>query len=119
MQTLLESGNTSSGTDREESGYIPEPREGIFLGFWGFRRVETNIRYREGKRMMFPCKNCEKRYLGCHDKCEEYQIAKAASQEQSRKIREEHNNNATLYKMRKSRIRSMKNKNNTKIMRGK
>lgn len=26
--------------------------------------------------MKFPCKNCPKRYPGCHDKCEDYQKAK-------------------------------------------
>lgn len=24
-----------------------------------------------------PCLNCTKRYLGCHDKCKEYQLSKA------------------------------------------
>lgn len=29
----------------------------------------------------FPCKDCKKRYLGCHDSCEEYQDAKKENEE--------------------------------------
>lgn len=27
--------------------------------------------------MKFPCKDCPKRYPGCHDKCDDYQTAKS------------------------------------------
>ena len=43
--------------------------------------------------MRFPCKDCPKRYPGCHDKCPEYQEAKskndaAREAEHARKQRE-------------------------------
>ena len=69
--------------------------------------------------MVFPCKDCKDRHLGCHDECEKYQIIKAESDELRRKIKQERDNNATLYRMNKSRIRSMRKINNIKTMRGK
>lgn len=34
----------------------------------------------------YTCKDCTKRYLGCHDKCEEYQKIKKENVESKRKM---------------------------------
>lgn len=34
----------------------------------------------------YTCKNCTERYLGCHDKCEEYQKIKKENVETKRKM---------------------------------
>lgn len=34
----------------------------------------------------YTCKNCTKRYLGCHDKCEEYQKIKKQNTDAKRKM---------------------------------
>lgn len=36
------------------------------------------------------CKDCTKRYLGCHDKCEEYQSIKNENANERRKIKNEY-----------------------------
>jgi hypothetical protein len=33
------------------------------------------------------CKNCEKRYIGCHSTCDEYITYRAAKDEENEKIR--------------------------------
>ena len=39
--------------------------------------------------MPFPCKGCEKRKVGCHGSCEEYQASKRANDERlKRKLAE-------------------------------
>lgn len=35
----------------------------------------------------FPCKNCDKRYVGCHGSCEEYKEAKKKNDKEREEIR--------------------------------
>ena len=39
--------------------------------------------------MKAPCKDCEKRYPGCHAKCEEYQAFHKANEEMNEKVYQE------------------------------
>ena len=39
--------------------------------------------------MTMPCLGCDKRYLGCHDHCEEYKHAKAEAEKAKKKRKEE------------------------------
>lgn len=39
--------------------------------------------------MKAPCKDCEKRYPGCHSKCEEYQAFHKANEEMHERVHQE------------------------------
>lgn len=39
---------------------------------------------------MFPCKDCERREIGCHGKCEEYQKARDEADKMIQVRREDH-----------------------------
>ena len=58
-----------------------------------------------------PCRGCEDRYLGCHDKCEKYQEDKRLSEEASRRVAEKKKFEATFYaEHRKACTRALKKK---------
>ena len=40
-------------------------------------------------RYPYPCKECTKRFLGCHSTCAEYIEAKSIQEEKNNKIREQ------------------------------
>ena len=39
------------------------------------------------EKAKFPCKNCEKRYVGCHGSCNEYKEAKEKNDKEKEEIR--------------------------------
>lgn len=59
--------------------------------------------------MIAPCKGCEKRYLGCHSKCEEYAEFKRQSAElhkRTQEIKQRYYGSVTLGKRKRQRRRN-------------
>lgn len=57
----------------------------------------------------FPCKNCEKRYPGCHDKCCDYQEARKKQDEVLKAIKEK-SDVVDCEHYRKNRMHRIRNK---------